>query len=98
MPVALNTISTAQALATTTTMGDIVWLLNYAETHPDSTLHYCSINMILHVTSYASYLCEECADSSIVGGEDKMFVTILTSWSAKKKWQPSWLCAHSSQR
>ena len=63
MPVALNTISTAQALATTTTMGDIVWLLNYAETHPDSTLHYCSINMILHVTSYASYLCEECAHS-----------------------------------
>ena len=32
MLAALNAISTSQAHATTTTMGDIVWLLNYAAT------------------------------------------------------------------
>ena len=40
-------------------MGDIVLLLNYAATHPDATLHYHASDMILHVTRYASYLCEE---------------------------------------
>ena len=55
---ALNTISAAQANTTTTTMGDIVWLLNYAETHPVATIHYHAINIILHVASDASYLCE----------------------------------------
>ena len=39
MLVSLNSIATAQAHATTTTMVDIVWLLNYAATHPDATLH-----------------------------------------------------------
>ena len=42
MLVALNTIATAQAHANTTTMGNIVWFFNYASTHPDVTLHYCS--------------------------------------------------------
>ena len=63
MVVSLNTISTAQAHATTTTMGGIVWLLNYAATHPNATLHYHSRNMILHVASDASYSCEERACS-----------------------------------
>ena len=61
MLVSLNDIATAQAHATTTTMGDIIWLLNYAATHPDATLYYHAINMIIHVVSDASYLCEECA-------------------------------------
>ena len=38
--VALNAIATAKAHATTTTMGTIVWLLNYAATHTKATLHY----------------------------------------------------------
>ena len=63
MLAALNAITTAQAHSTTTTMGDIVWLLNYAATHPDATLHYHDSNMILHVTSDATYLCEERARS-----------------------------------
>ena len=58
MLVALNTIDTAHAHTTTTTMGDIIWLLNYAANHPDATLHYHASDMILHVDSDASYLCE----------------------------------------
>ena len=67
MLAALNAISTAQAHATTTTMGDIVWLLNYAATHPDATIHYNASNMILHVARDASYLCEERARSRAGG-------------------------------
>ena len=55
----LNAISAAQAKATTTTMGDIVWLLNYADTHPNATINYHAIDMILHVARNASYICEE---------------------------------------
>ena len=63
MLAALNSISAAQANATTTTMGDIAWLLNYTATHPDATIHYHASNMILHISSDASYLCEERARS-----------------------------------
>ena len=63
MVVSLNAITTAQAHATTTTMGDIVWLLNYVVTHLNATLHYHSSNMVLHVVSDASYICEERARS-----------------------------------
>ena len=48
-------------------MGDIVWLLNYVATHPDATLHYHSRDMILHVASNESYLCEERARSRAGG-------------------------------
>ena len=68
MLLALNDISTEQAHTTTTTMGDIVWLLNYALTKPDATLHYHTINMILHIDSDASYICEERARSQAGGG------------------------------
>ena len=56
-------VVTAKAHTTTTTIGDIVWSLNYAETRPNTTLHYHASDMILHVASNASYLCEECARS-----------------------------------
>ena len=58
MLVALNDIATEQAHATTTTMGGIALLLNYTETHPDATLHYHAINIILHIYRNASYLCK----------------------------------------
>ena len=67
MLAALNAISVAQANATTTTMGDIVWLLNYAATHSDATINYHASDMILHVASDASYLCEERARSQSGG-------------------------------
>ena len=56
---ALNAISASQANATATTMGDIVWLLNYAATHPDATINYHASDMIINVASDASYLCED---------------------------------------
>ena len=59
MLVALNTIYTAQAHATTTTMGDTVWLLNYVATQSNATLHYRASDMILHFTRDASYVCKE---------------------------------------
>ena len=59
MLVDLSTISIAQDHATTTTMGDIVWLLNYMETHLGATLHYLASDMIFYVARNASYLCEE---------------------------------------
>ena len=40
-------------------MGEIVWLLNYAATHPEATIHYHASDMILHVARDASYLCKE---------------------------------------
>ena len=58
MMVALNTITTAQDHTTTTTMGDIFWLLNYAEIHTNATLQYHASYMILHISSDASFLCE----------------------------------------
>ena len=64
---ALNAISVLQANATTTTMGDIVWILNYAATHPNATINYLARNMILHVASDDSYLCEERACSRAGG-------------------------------
>ena len=67
MLAALNAISAAQANATTTTMGDIILLLNYAATHPDATINYHASTMILHVTSDASYICEEQARSQAGG-------------------------------
>ena len=59
MLVVINSIATAQANATTTTMAEIAWLLNYAATHPDAKLHYHAIDMILHIARNASYLSEE---------------------------------------
>ena len=48
-------------------MGDIIWLLNSAATHPDATFHYHSSYMTLHVSRDASYLCEEFARSRAGG-------------------------------
>ena len=67
MLASLTATAMAQAHTTITTMGDIVWLLNYAKTHFDATLHYHSSNMILHVASNASYLYKECARSQAGG-------------------------------
>ena len=67
MLAALNAISAAQAHKTKTTMGDIVWLLNYAATHPNATIQYHASNIILHVASDASHLCKEQARSHARG-------------------------------
>jgi hypothetical protein len=56
MLVVLNTIAAAQSKATTATMDAVVHLLNYCATHPEATIRFHRSNMILHVTSDASYL------------------------------------------
>ena len=63
MFVALNNISTSQAHTITTTMGEIIWLLNYVENHPNATIQYHARDMILHISIDTSYLCKECARS-----------------------------------
>ena len=56
--VALDTISAAQTSRTIETEKAIQKLLDYCATHPDATLQYKSIIMILKAHSAASYLYE----------------------------------------
>ena len=54
--VALSDLGSEQSRATTDTQDAIVWLLNYAATHPDAILTYVASDMCLHAHSDASYL------------------------------------------
>jgi hypothetical protein len=56
MLVALGDLSSDQSRATAKTWDDIVWLLNYAHTHPNAEIRYVASDMWLHVHSDASYL------------------------------------------
>ena len=56
MLVALNTLSADQATATADTKTSVDQLLDYAATHPSSTVRYHASDMCLHVDSDASYL------------------------------------------
>jgi len=56
MLVALGTLAAAQSKGTIDTMDAAIQLLNYAASHPDAQIEYRKSNMILHVTSDASYL------------------------------------------
>ena len=55
---ALGSIAEQQAKGTEKTYSDTLWLLNYADTHPNAKIRYTVIDMILHIHSYASYLSE----------------------------------------
>jgi hypothetical protein len=56
MLVALGDLSSDQTRATAKTWDDIVWLLNYAHTHPGAAIRYAASDMWLHVHSDASNL------------------------------------------
>ena len=56
MLAALGSISAQQAKGTDKTYADTLWLLNYAATHPNSTIRYTASDMVLHIHSNASYL------------------------------------------
>ena len=56
MLLAINVLVLEQNTATTATMDKIIWLLNYAATHPDSIVFYHASDMQLWVHSDASYL------------------------------------------
>ena len=67
MLVALSTLSSQQAQATTRTAQRLTQLLNYVATHPDATIRYHASGMILHAHSDASYLSEPKARSQVGG-------------------------------
>ena len=56
MLAALGSISAQQEKGTEQTYADTLWLLNYAATHPNSTIWYTASDMVLHLHSDASYL------------------------------------------
>ena len=64
---ALGTIGSQQAKSTQATMEAVTQLLNYAATHPEATVRYTASDMILHVSSDASYLSESKARSRAAG-------------------------------
>jgi hypothetical protein len=67
MLVALGTLASAQTQATTQIMDAAIYLLNYAATHPDTTIQIHKSDMILYVHSDASYLSKPKARSRICG-------------------------------
>lgn len=67
MLVTINSLAAEQAQATEATLDRIVWLLNYAATHPDTVLRYQASDMYLWVHSDASYLSEPNAGSRYAG-------------------------------
>ena len=52
----LSTLASEQSKATTKKITNIHQLLDYLGTHPEATIKYYTLNMILNVHSYASYL------------------------------------------
>ena len=56
MLVALSDIAATQSKATEKTYDDVVWLLNYAASHPTAVVQYKPSKMIMRVQSDASYL------------------------------------------
>ena len=56
MLTALGSIAAQQAKDTEKTYADTLWLLNYADTHPNAKIRYTASDMILHIHSDASYL------------------------------------------
>ena len=67
MLVALGTIAAAQTKGTKATMRALAHLLDYAASHPDTTIRYHASDMILTVHSDASYLSESKARSRAGG-------------------------------
>jgi hypothetical protein len=58
MLVSLGTIASDQSKGTQATDQALTQLLNYAATHPDSTVRFTASDMYLHIHSAASYLSE----------------------------------------
>eukprot|EP00957_Ditylum_brightwellii_P123147 9389852-Ditylum_brightwellii.AAC.1 len=64
---ALNSLGTQQNSATKQTKKNTTQLLNYMATHPDVTIRYYALDMILNIHSDASYLSEKNAKSTAGG-------------------------------
>ncbi len=64
---ALSSIASEQMKGTTNTMDKAKQLLDYLATHPDATIRFRALDMILNMHSDASYLCEANAQSHACG-------------------------------
>ena len=67
MLVAIGAIASQKSKATQATRDATVWLLNYAASHPNTTIRYNASDMVLHLHSDASYLSETGARSRVGG-------------------------------
>ena len=56
MLISLGSIDEQKTQATEQTYNEFMWLLNYASSNPDATIHYSSSNMVLHIHSDESYI------------------------------------------
>ena len=56
MIAALGSIAAQQSKATQKTYDEVLWILNYAASHPGATIRYSASDIILHVHSNTSYL------------------------------------------
>ena len=65
--VALGSIAAQQNKSTNQTMYEITWLLNYCAVNPNATILYKASDMVLWVSSDASYLSEMQAKSRAGG-------------------------------
>jgi hypothetical protein len=63
----INVLASEQSTATNVTADNIIKLLNYCNTHPETKIRYHSSDMILHIHSDASYLSEDEAKSRAGG-------------------------------
>ena len=52
----LNTLASQQSKGTQATLDALVTVLNYAATHPEAELKFTASDMVLHISSDASYL------------------------------------------
>jgi hypothetical protein len=65
--VPISTLASQQAHGTNATMIALTQLLNYAATNPEATILYSASDMVLHVSSEASYLTAPEARSRAAG-------------------------------
>jgi hypothetical protein len=75
MLVALSTLASAQATVTTATAEAMHHLLDYCATHPEAEVRFHSSDMVLQVSSDASYLSEPEARSPPLPGQQRRSAT-----------------------
>jgi hypothetical protein len=63
----INVLASEQSNATEVTADQVIKLLNYCNTHPETKIRYHASDMILHIHSNASYLSENEAKSRARG-------------------------------
>jgi hypothetical protein len=81
MLAAISSLASVQSKGTEATMDAAIHLLNYCATHPDAVIGYTASDMILHISSDASYLSVHGAHTR-VGGYFYLSNTPVTGYAA----------------